>query len=858
MTTDKLFIGIDTGSVSVNTVILQNGNVIFEDYTRIKEQPAETVLKILKKILEKFPAGKIASVGTTGTGGKLMAKLLNGTFINEIVAQSKSAGYLHPEIKTIIDIGGEDAKMILLRYDNSTDNMVVEGFSMNTICAAGTGSFLDQQASRLGVSIEKEFGELALKSEKPPRIAGRCSVFAKTDMIHLQQQGTPDYDIVAGLCFALARTFKSNICKGKEMKPPIAFHGGVAANKGMVRAFREILELSDREFIIPQHHASMGAIGAAILSGEGKNEFAGIKELEEYLKNPQAQRKGLPPLSDKGINGKKPEEPEAKTEKNNSSPGIKREGFLGIDVGSISTNVVVIDREGKLLSWRYLPTAGRPIEAVRQGIREVGAEVSGWVDIKGVGTTGSGRYLIGDFVGADIVKNEITAQATAAIWIDPSVDTIFEIGGQDSKYISIEKGAIVDFEMNKVCAAGTGSFLEEQAERLGIDIKDEFARLSFSSKNPVHLGERCTVFMESDLIHHQQSMAKTEDLSAGLCYSIAQNYLNRVVGRKRIGRNIFFQGGVALNKSVIAAFEKILGKKITVPPNSEVTGAIGAALVAKTESQNWTISSFKGWDKIINAKYELRSFECRDCPNHCEIREVKTEGSKTLYYGSRCEKYNMDSSARRKKSGLPDLFAERENCLLNLYEKKNGGKGKKKVGIPRALIFYDLYPFWEAFFDTLGFEVILSDKTNKNTIRLGLDAIVEETCFPVKVAHGHIANLLEKKVDYIFLPMVLNMEQKNPSMEQSFNCPYVQTLPFIARSAFDFEKEGVKLLNPIIAFGWGKDYAASRLMKLGKKLGSGRKSTGKAIDAAYKAQSLYQKTLRERGRKVLATLPENR
>ena len=851
---NSLMLGIDIGSVSVNTVLLRDGRVVFEEYTRIKEQPAATVLKVLEKMLEVFPEKDISSVGTTGGGGKNIAGILNATFINELVAQSKSAEYFHPEIKTIIDIGGEDAKLILLSYDKEQKTMVMEGFSMNTICAAGTGSFLDQQAIRLGVSIEKEFGELALKSKKPPRIAGRCSVFAKTDMIHLQQQGTPDYDIVSGLCFALARTFKSNICKGKELKPPVAFHGGVAANAGMVRAFREILKMSEKEFIIPEHHASMGAVGAAILSGEHDKKFAGIDGLRKHLRAPQAKRKGLPPL----------EPPEGSSKRAPVKTALpadceKREAFLGIDVGSISTNVVAIDRDGRLLSWRYLPTAGRPIEAVRRGIREVGEEISLSVEIKGVGTTGSGRYLIGDFVGADIVKNEITAQAVAAIWIDPKVDTIFEIGGQDSKYISIENGAIVDFEMNKVCAAGTGSFLEEQAEKLGINIKDEFAEMSFASKNPVPLGERCTVFMESDVVNHQQAMAKTEDLSAGLCYSIAQNYLNRVVGRKRIGSNIFFQGGVALNKSVMAAFEKVLGKKITVPPNNEVTGAIGVALVAREESGNWKESGFKGWERIVKARYELRSFECKDCPNQCEIREVRTEGSKPLYYGSRCEKYNMDASAPKKKDNLPDLFGERENLLLNIYENKvRKGKSKGRVGIPRALIFHDMFPFWKAFFDTLGFEVELSEKTNKSTVRLGLDAAIEETCFPVKVSHGHISNLLKKKVDFIFLPMVLNIERKNPNMEQSFNCPYVQTLPFMAKSSFNFEKEGVKLLNPVIAFGWGRDYAVKRLLQFGRELGQNNALTGKAVEAAYRAQNLFLHTLKKRGREVLGSLPENR
>ena len=853
MAEKKLSMGIDIGSVSVNTVLLENGRVIFEDYSRIKELPAATLLRSLKKLLALYRPGDISTAGTTGSGGKLAASLLNAVFINEIVAHSRSAGHFHPDTRTIIDIGGQDAKMIMVRYDGDRKKMEVEGFSMNTICAAGTGSFLDQQASRMGVSIEKEFGELAMKSVKPPRIAGRCSVFAKTDMIHLQQQGTPDYDIVAGLCFALARTFRSNICRGKELKPAVSFHGGVAYNSGMERAFREILSMPGDEFIIPVHHAFMGAIGAALLSEGSGMRFSGTEKLEEYLEKPREAAKGMEPLS-----------PPAREEGRYSiatpspakvSPGEKREAFLGIDVGSLSTNVVALDSEGRMMSWRYLPTGGRPIEAVKRGIREVGEEVAAVTIIRGVCTTGSGRYLTGDFVGADMVKNEITAQATAAIRTDPSVDTIFEIGGQDSKYISIDKGAIVDFEMNKVCAAGTGSFLEEQAERLGINIKEEFASLSFSSASPVQLGERCTVFMETDIVHHQQMMSETKDLCAGLSYSIASNYLNRVVGRKKIGERIFFQGGVALNRSVVAAFEKILGKKITVPPYNEVTGAIGAALLARAESGRWPASRFRGWNEVSEASYELSSFECSGCPNHCEIREVRTRGNKPLYYGSRCEKYNVDSPGVKKDS-LPDLFGERDKFLLRGHGEK--GEGRPGIGIPRALIFYDIHPFWEAFFDSLGFETILSDRTSKNIVRAGLDSVVEETCFPVKVAHGHISNLLGKKVDYIFLPMIVNTGQKSPNMEQSFNCPYVQTLPFVSKSAFDFESSGTKLLNPVIAFGWGKGYASERLITLGKELGSSKRLTLKAIEAGYRALAEFRERMKSRGREILASLPPDR
>ncbi len=272
----------------------------------------------------------------------------------------------------------------------------------------------------------------------------------------------------------------------------------------------------------------------------------------------------------------------------------------------------------------------------------------------GAATTGSGRYLTADFIGADLVRNEITAQATASAAINPAVDTILEIGGQDSKFISLENGAIVDFMMNKVCAAGTGSFLEEQAEKLGIAIKEEFGRLALKSRQPVPLGERCTVFMESDLVHHQQQGAAKEDLVAGLAYSIVQNYLNKVKEERRVGETIFYQGATAANRGIVAAFEAVLGKKITVPPHHDVTGAIGAAILAMRE-RTWETSGFKGFD-LVNREYSISSFECQSCPNTCEIRQVKITGEKPLVYGGRCEKYEVRRD--QQLADLPDLFSQ--------------------------------------------------------------------------------------------------------------------------------------------------------------------------------------------------------
>jgi predicted CoA-substrate-specific enzyme activase len=819
-----VYLGIDIGSVSVKVVVMdEERNILEDNYVRSRGEALIVLEKILKKIIHKY---SIKGIATTGTGGRIIAKLLGAKFVNEIIAQGKATAYFYPEVRAIIEIGGEDSKLILI---NKND---IEDFIMNTICAAGTGSFLDQQANRLGLSIE-EFSELALKSTDPPRIAGRCSVFAKSDMIHFQQIATPDYDIVAGLCYAVARNFKSNI--KKTVNRPISFQGGVAANLGMRKAFKDIFGLDNDEFIIPKYFASMGAIGAVLVILEDskfESRFRGLDKLIKFINRAPIKVKGLEPLSS------------PKTEKKIENIFIlpsgnkKIDAFLGIDVGSISTNLVVIDKVGRIISKRYLMTAGRPIEAIRTGLKEIGDEVGKYVNIRGVGTTGSGRYLTGDFVGADIIRNEITAQAVAALSIDPDVDTIFEIGGQDSKYISLKDGIIVDFEMNKVCAAGTGSFLEEQAERLGISIKDEFGDLALGSKNPLPLGEKCTVFMESNIIHHQQRGASKDELVAGLCYSIVQNYLNRVVGDKKIGDRIFFQGGVAFNRGVVAAFEKILGKKIRVPDNHEVTGAIGAALLsAKLNREN---SNFKGFE-LSDKNYYINTFKCGECSNDCEIRMVKVEYEEPLYYGSRCEKYDF-TKRRKKRTDIPDLFLERENLLFRSMNHVPISEPPELIGIPRILFFHELYPFWQTFFTSLGFKVILSDKTSKDIINSGVEKVLAEPCFPIKVSYGHICNLIKKGVNRIFIPSIINIDN-------SLLCPYVQSFPYVVSSAIDFKD--IQLLKPVINMDFKGKGLKRSIMSFANELKRNKKSIERAIEDGIEAQRKFYNNIKRKGEEIL-------
>jgi predicted CoA-substrate-specific enzyme activase len=838
-----LFLGIDIGSVSVKTAVLDpQKSLLAESCTRIKGDPVKTLRDELTSLVSRFPDGRIAACGITGSGGKQVAVSLGSLFVNEILAQAAFAGAFQPGARTIIEMGGEDAKLISLGQDPGGGSKI-DDFSMNTACAAGTGSFLDQQATRLNLTIE-EFGAIALKSKTPPAVAGRCSVFAKSDMIHLQQIATPDHDIVAGLCYAMARNFKATVGKGKKFIAPVLFLGGVAENAGMRRAFQDVLKLADGAMTVPGHFRTSGAIGAAIMVIEHPEKrvlFGGLDGLTSWRETERTGANGSDPLV----------QPERIMPNPDQDVVLGEDGlieaYLGVDVGSVSTNVVVIDKEMRVLSKRYLPTAGRPIEAVKQGLTDVGDEIGRRVRIMGAATTGSGRYLTGDMIGADIVRNEITAQATAAAAIDPRVDTIFEIGGQDSKFISLRDGAVVDFEMNKACAAGTGSFLEEQAERLGIRIKQEFADKAFCSDSPCHLGDRCTVFIESDLVHWMNRGSGVQDLTAGLAYSIVQNYLNKVVAGKKVGDHIFFQGGVAANRSVVSAFEKVTGKPVTVPPHHEVTGAIGAAILA-LRSQNGRPSSFKGFD-LTKRAYTVFTFQCAECANRCDIRRVSFEGEAPLFYGSRCEKYDVKKRGGTEEQA-PDLFAERDRLIAAAITPAVAAKGPV-IGIPRMLYLNDEMPFWQTFFAELGFRVLLSDRTNRTLVNRGLESTAAETCFPAKVALGHIQDLADKKVDVLFLPSFVRFPAAHGDGQYSQACPYAQAIPYLAKAALRLG--GMKVIEAVLRLQNERQFAAS-VREVGKALGKGSRAVARAMRLGKEAQERAGQAVSSKGREVLSGL----
>jgi predicted CoA-substrate-specific enzyme activase len=851
MANAKFYMGIDLGSVSLNIVVIDEvGDIKAAIYRRIDGRPLVVLHDSLVELEKEFTS--FDGIIVTGSGRKLVGRILNVPDVNEIVTQARATCHYYPTARTIIEIGGQDSKLIFLDRDAQSGEPLVTDHVLNEVCAAGTGSFLDLQADRLGIRIE-ELGALAVCSTHPASISGRCSVFAKSDMVHLQQEGTPKSDIVAGLCFALTRNFITNLGKGKSFPAPIVFQGGVAANPGVVKAFEDLLDIGSGALIIPEHFLIMGALGSALMaSTQNRGQVTPLEKLIQSVQAEMKRGKDRPLAAHlKPLIPTKADQDTA-AHYYGIKPGDDADVFIGVDVGAVSTNIVLIDTGGRLVAKQYWYTRGEAVETVRAGLEEMAGRVGPGVRVSGVGVTGSGRYFVGDFVGADVVINEISAQARAALHLEPEVDTIIEIGGQDSKYISCEQSQVVDFEMNKVCAAGTGSFLEEQAARLKVPIQAIFSDLAFASRTPADLGARCTVFMESDLIHHQQAGYSLSDLTAGLSYAIVHNYLEKVVGTRKIGNRIMFQGGVAANQSVATAFENILGKPLIVPEHHNVTGALGAALAARDLGPASTC--FAGFH-LKDRPYEVKTFECQKCPNLCRIHEIYIDDRLRSYHGSLCGRYEKvtDSSLY---SGLADLFQERDVRLMGGFDEEAGAvKGAGPVvGIPRTLTFHEYFPFWYAFFNTLGHPVVLSDKTNKTLVQAGLSYVPSETCYPVKTVYGHISDLISKGAERVLLACEVDHRQPNEQGLRSFNCPYIQSMPYMVEAAMGSK---VRLLAPVLYRSRPRDETDRMLMALGRSLEHSSKRAREAAAAAHEAQNNFDRWRQTRGAEILSSLEDD-
>jgi predicted CoA-substrate-specific enzyme activase len=862
-------LGLDIGSETVKAVLIhEDQSLECLEILRVLGKPLSRVKEVFQKVLGSI-GGSEVFCGVTGAGAPTVSDLVGADLVHEPNALAAAIGWLYPEVRTVIEMGREAQKYILFERDPASGRLLVEESNLGNKCASGSGSFLDHMARRLNYGSIEEFASAALQASSPATLSGRCAVFTESDIVHLYQKGTTRERIAAGVHQAIARNYRSAIARGREFRDKIAFIGGVSENPAAVKYLVEELGLGGRLFV-PEHNRTLGAIGAAMRAESLINLRDAIEALERQIAKP-IDYPGCQPIV---LHGKwhaaKPDGVSPSWKHWSTSDEwveglhIERAG-LGVDIGSVSTKaalVTQIDGRFVILASYYRRTDGDPLSAVRDTLSKINEQIKQrglQIDTIVAATTGSGRYLTGDYIGADLIKNEITAQASGALSYANDIDSIFEIGGQDSKYIRLDGDTIIDFEMNKACAAGTGAFLEKQAERLGISL-EQFGDVALRNTRPPDLDWTCTVFSESAMVYYQQNNVPVEDLAAGICLASVKNYLNKNVGSRDIGEKIAFQGAVAFNKGMVAAFETVLGREIVVPPYPHITGAVGAARLAYLSDVKE--SRFRGFDEIAEAKYKVTSFECKGCPNRCDVNTFQLENGPKYYYNDRCERF----SAVHKKNlgeGLPDLFAEREKMMMEAYQPSrsagadDNAEKKLRIGIPRGLMFSEYYPLYAAFFGELGFEVVPSDPTNKHIIEMGLEVAVGEPCFPFKVAHGHYMNLIEKGVDVIFAPGVHSTEQPNPNLRQAQTCPYLQAAPEVIASAVGVTERGIKYLTPRLHFKRGIRHLRKVFTQVGKELGKSAKESRAAFEVGWRTLQEFRKRVEARAAEVLRSLPQD-
>ncbi len=868
---NKYVVGIDAGAVSLNGVVINQGKeLIYESpYKRHLGKVEEEVVRLIRELYEELGSEKIKAIAFTGNHGQKISQQMGGFYEFETISQVLGALLIEPSVRTIISMGGQDTALFQIKHDD--DGWELDYFNANGPCASGTGSFIDQQAQRLATSIYDkkvdisqdqidrilaDFIKLGLESQVPANVACRCTVFTKSDMIHLQNKGERLEDIIYGLHVGNARNYMSTIVSNRVLEEPILFVGGLSMNELQVRAFRKYFP----GLIVPEHNTSIGALGVALqvleLGIENRLNLDGsmVTTKEDSFGLPLACRLEL----------KQTDFPEDNEIRKRS---IKKKipVYLGIDIGSTTTKHALINEDHEIIHKRYVQTQGKPVEVTQKLLKSIRDEMGDKIDIIGTATTGSGRNVVGDFLNADLIIDEITAHARGAVEIDATIDTIFEIGGQDSKYIYIANTYPLDFDMNKVCAAGTGSFLHELANKYGINIVDEFQEIALSSVRPIKLAERCTVFMESDLVSYHQKGISKNDLIAGLCYAIVHNYLNRVVGKRRVGQRVMFLGGPSLNKGVVAAFENVLGGGLVVPKHREVLGAFGAAISVqeKMTHEKRKKSVFRGLDSAINDRMTYKERICRadpKCHNQCKLKIYDFDGRKSIW-GGECGRYELIGRKGPKKE---NYFQLREKMWLahmsGVYDELSGEPvmevdGRPTIGMQRALYALQTGVLWAHFFDRLGFRLVFTPPTNSHISSSGIEAMTAETCFPIKVSHGHVKELIGK-TRYLYLPSMVNMRTPEDS-ERGFYCPLVQANQYMVRSALGLDRDSI--LSPIIHLKYDTPSLALELgEQLSGRLGKSRSEIRKALEYALERQHGFSREMYEKGKEIMgAHSPES-
>ena len=787
-------LGIDIGSTTVKIAILnKDGEIIFSDYQRHYANIQETLAKIIDEAYEEFGDMPVSPM-ITGSGGLTLSKHMEIPFVQEVVAVATSLKDYAPRTDVAIELGGEDAKIIY--FTGGIDQR------MNGICAGGTGSFIDQMATLLKTDAAG-LNEYAKNYKAIYPIAARCGVFAKTDIQPLINEGATKEDLSASIFQAVVNQTISGLACGKPIKGNVAFLGGpLHFLTELKQAFIRTLGLEGDAIIAPEHSHLFAASGAAMNAHADVQSSLG--ELKEKLSHKIELEFEVTRMEPLFASEKEYEDFTERHNKHNVRKGdfssYKGDLFLGIDAGSTTTKVAVIGDDGSLLYSFYSSNNGSPLKTALKAMKDIYSKMPEGARIVRSCSTGYGEALLKSALLLDEGEVETVAHYTAAAFFDPNVDCILDIGGQDMKCIKIKNNSVDKVQLNEACSSGCGSFIETFAKSLNYEVAD-FAKIALFAENPIDLGSRCTVFMNSKVKQAQKEGASVADISAGLAYSVIKNALLKVIkltDPKDLGKQVVVQGGTFYNDAVLRSFERISGCEAIRPDIAGIMGAFGAALIAKDRytGQKSTMLSFK---EINELRFKTSMTRCQGCINHCLLTVNEFTGDRKFISGNRCEK---GLGLEKNKEHIPNLFEYKNERVFRHYKPlKKADAPRGVVGIPRVLNMYENYPFWFTFFTKLGYSVKLSPVSSRKIYELGIESIPSESeCYPAKLAHGHVTWLIRQGLEYIFYPCIPYERVEVPDAGNHYNCPIVTSYgENIKNNIEELRDDKIKYQNPFIS-----------------------------------------------------------
>ena len=841
-------LGIDIGSTTVKIVVINNkSEIIFSDYERHFANIQGTLAGLIKKAAEAS-GDLIVSPVITGSGGLTISKHLDIPFIQEVVAVSTSLQDYAPQTDVAIELGGEDAKIIY--FTNGIEQR------MNGICAGGTGSFIDQMASLLKTDASG-LNEYAKNYQAIYPIAARCGVFAKSDIQPLINEGATKPDLSASIFQAVVNQTISGLACGKPIRGNVAFLGGPLHFLSELRnTFIRTLNLSDEQIIAPLHSHLFAALGAAM--NAKPDSPAKLSELYQLLS------KGI--QMDFEVNRMQPlfsGEEEYKEFQNQHSVHTVKKGslinyegncYLGIDAGSTTTKVALVGEDGSLLYSFYSNNNGSPLKTTIRSIKEIYDILPEKAKIVRSCSTGYGEALVKAALMLDEGEVETVAHYHAAAFFEPEVDCILDIGGQDMKCIKINNHTVDNVLLNEACSSGCGSFIETFAKSLNFEVED-FAKVALFAKNPIDLGTRCTVFMNSKVKQAQKEGATVADISAGLAYSVIKNALYKVIkitNPKDLGTKMVVQGGTFYNDAVLRSFELISGCNAVRPDIAGIMGAFGAALIAR-EHYEGDVSSMLTIEQINELRFETSLSRCKRCTNHCLLTINKFTGGRQYVSGNRCER---GIGKEKNVDNIPNLFEYKFDRYFSYPSLKDTEAKRGIVGIPRVLNMYENYPFWHTFFTKLGYRVVVSPVSSRKIYELGIDSIPSESeCYPAKLAHGHIKWLIDQGITYIFYPSIPFERKEINGTNNHYNCPIVTSYPEnIKNNVEELRNPSIYFDNPFLSFE-SLDILKNRLAEhFNSAFGISKGEINEAVAAAWSELFLAREDIRKKGEETMAYL----